>query len=160
GIGTWYYKLIAGDFEGHLSPPSDFLTVIVPDFTPPSTPTAVTTSVSGPSVTVNWTASTDDIGVQSYQVYRGTTPDFTPSGTPVGTVLGTSFTETVPAATYYYKVVALDAVGNTSTPSTAAEADVIDNTPPTQPTNLGGEQSGQVATLHWTGSTDTFGVAG
>ena len=44
-----------------------------PDTQPPTSPTnPVVTATTSSSVTVNWTASTDNVGVPSYGVYRGT----------------------------------------------------------------------------------------
>ncbi|MFC4855367.1 CARDB domain-containing protein [Actinophytocola glycyrrhizae] len=61
-------------------------------------------------VRLSWTASTDDVGVTGYTVYR--------DGAPVGTVTGTTFTENRPAGTRLtYFVRARDAAGNESADS-------------------------------------------
>ena len=70
-------------------------------------------SSSGPgAVTVSWQASTDDVGVDGYSVYRGTTSGFSVStSSKVGQVSSslTEFTNTnVPTGAYFYKVVAGD----------------------------------------------------
>ncbi len=152
--------MIAKDNTGHVSPPSDPENIFVPDYTPPSTPTGVSTSITGPSVTVAWTASTDDVGVQSYDVYRGDTATFTPTGSPVATTVTTSTTVTAAAGTQYYKVIARDAVGNSSAPSAPAQAVVVDSVAPTTPSGLTGSQVGQDVDLAWHESTDAFGVTG
>ncbi|WP_396126858.1 CARDB domain-containing protein [Amycolatopsis sp. FBCC-B4732] len=57
-----------------------------------------------------WSASTDDVGVTGYTVYR--------DGTPITTVTGTTFTETRPAGTRVeYFVRAKDAAGHESADS-------------------------------------------
>jgi chitodextrinase len=87
------------------------------DTTPPSTPTGVTvTGTTSSSVSLSWTASTDNVGVAGYQVYRG--------GTQVGTSASTTYTDTgLTAATQYsYTVTAYDAAGNVSPASTAVTA--------------------------------------
>ena len=74
--------------------------------------------MTGPSspgtnnVTVGWTASTDNVAVTSYDVYRDTTAGFTPgAGNKVGSSPSSSYSDTnVPLGTYYYKVIANDAV--------------------------------------------------
>jgi hypothetical protein len=86
----------------------------VVDLTPPSTPAnlAVTGTTSS-SVSLSWSASTDDVGVTGYQVLRG--------ATVVGSPTGLTFTDTGLAAstTYSYTVRALDASGKQSAASTA-----------------------------------------
>ncbi|WP_162257911.1 NPCBM/NEW2 domain-containing protein [Kitasatospora sp. Root107] len=79
------------------------------DTTAPTAPTNLTSSsVTSNSVDLKWTASTDDVGVTGYNVYRGTTL--------VGSSTGTSFTATgLSAATpYTFTVKAVDAAGNLS----------------------------------------------
>ncbi|GAA4591382.1 glycoside hydrolase family 18 chitinase [Planotetraspora phitsanulokensis] len=84
------------------------------DTTAPSVPgnlrvTGTTTS----SVSLAWNASTDNVGVTGYDVYRG--------GTLLTTVTGTTYTNTGLAAgtAYSYTVRAKDAAGNTSAAGTA-----------------------------------------
>ncbi|MFJ4714040.1 cellulase family glycosylhydrolase [Streptomyces sp. NPDC088785] len=79
------------------------------DTTAPSTPTGLrVTGTTSTSVSLAWTAATDDTAVTAYDVYRG-------SG-KVGAVTGTSYTDTgLTAGTRYdYTVRARDAAGNTS----------------------------------------------
>src|SRR5579884_2011828 len=79
------------------------------DTTPPSTPTGVTvSSTTSSSVSLTWTASTDNVGVTGYDIYRGSTL--------AGTSTTTSFTDTGLAAStqYSYTVKAYDAAGNLS----------------------------------------------
>jgi hypothetical protein len=63
-------------------------------------------------VTLGWQASSDDVGVVAYDVYR--------HGTLIATVTGTTYTDTSVQGgnTYTYEVKARDAAGNTSPPST------------------------------------------
>ncbi|HEV7186500.1 MAG TPA: DNRLRE domain-containing protein [Blastococcus sp.] len=83
------------------------------DTTPPSTPTGLTASgVSSSQVSLGWTASTDNVGVAGYRVYRnGAT-------TPLGSSLVTSRSYTdgtvSPGTTYSYAVTAVDKAGNES----------------------------------------------
>jgi cellulose 1,4-beta-cellobiosidase len=87
------------------------------DSTPPSAPTGLTVSgTTSSSASLTWTASTDNVGVTGYDIYRGTTL--------AGTSTTTSFTDTGLAAStqYSYTVVAYDAAGNLSSPSAAVSA--------------------------------------
>jgi outer membrane protein assembly factor BamB len=94
---------------------------VTPDTTLPSVPTGLTASAtSATQVNLSWTASSDNVGVTGYRIYRG--------GVDVGVSSSTSYSDTglTAATAYSYKVVAYDAAGNTSGQSTAANA----TTPP------------------------------
>ncbi|OZQ58517.1 alpha amylase, partial [Paenibacillus sp. VTT E-133280] len=76
---------------------------------PPTTPTNVTATVqTASSALISWTASTDNVGVTGYEVYR--------NGVKVGTTATTSYTDNGLSAstTYNYTVKAFDAAGNLS----------------------------------------------
>jgi chitodextrinase len=82
------------------------------DTTPPSAPTNLTSpSHTSSSVSLSWTASTDNVGVTGYQIFR--------NGAQVGTSTTTSFTNSGLAAstTYSFTVKATDAAGNVSATS-------------------------------------------
>src|SRR6476659_4728088 len=79
------------------------------DVSPPTTPTNLNASASGSvAVDLSWTASTDDIGVTGYTVYR--------NGSAISTVGGGTTTyhdaNVTSGTTYTYAVDALDAAGN------------------------------------------------
>jgi large repetitive protein len=98
--------------------------VMQADTTPPSTPTNVA-AVSGPStrqITVSWTASSDNVGVKDYEVFRATTA--TGTFTLAATVTTTSFTDTQTASglTRFYFVVAVDTTNHTSANSAHVSA--------------------------------------
>jgi chitodextrinase len=82
-----------------------------PDVTPPTAPGNLAASASDPhQVDLSWTASTDNVGVTEYRIFRdGAT-------TPIGTSTTTSFADTtvVPTTTYSYTVKAYDDAGNES----------------------------------------------
>lgn len=155
------YRVIASDAAGNLSAASNNATATTPpDTTAPSAPTNLT-AVGASSTTINlaWTASTDDVGVTGYQVYRDG------GGTPIGTVTTTSFSDTGLGigSTHSYTVKAFDAANNTSVASNTATASTqgTDTTPPTVPTNLTATGSSTTTIdLNWTASTDNFAVTG
>src|SRR5207302_8185160 len=80
-------------------------------------------------------ASSDNVGVSGYRVYRG--------GTQIGTPGTTSFTDTSVSAstTYSYTVAAYDAAGNVSAQSSPASATTP--APPTQPSVTINQAAGQ-----------------
>jgi chitodextrinase len=126
------------------------------DCTPPSTPTLSLAGSTSSSVSLSWTASTDNVGVTGYLVTR--------NGTTVATVTGTSYTDSslAPGA-YRYTVVARDAAGNTSPASNTVSVNVgcTDCTPPSTPTGLTSPaQTPTTIALSWAASTDNVGVAG
>ena len=98
-----------------------------PDSTAPSVPSGVTaTATSSTSVTVNWTASTDNIGVTGYDVRR--------DGTTILPATGLSLVDSgrSPSTTYSYEVRAKDAAGNLSAWS-APPAQATTPAPPAGP---------------------------
>ena len=159
--GTWYYRVVANDAFGHTSAPSNQATASV-DAVGPSKPTDLTATVAGATVDLSWTASTDDIGVSGYDVYRSASPGITPSAvTLVGSSLGATFTDpSRPVGTWYYRVVARDAAGNSSEVSDEVSAVVLDETAPSAPSDLTATPEGQSVGLLWTESTDDVAVTG
>lgn len=114
--GTSYsYTVSALDIANNESTQTAAVTVTPSnDATPPSTPTDLAAGTpTGTTVPLTWTASTDDVAVTGYRVYRG--------GTRIGSPTGTSYTATgLTASTgYSFTVSAIDAAGNES-PQTAA----------------------------------------
>lgn len=87
------------------------------DTTPPSAPSGLTaTSVSSSQINLSWNASTDNVGVTGYDVYRG--------GSFLKSVTSTSTSDTGLAAStsYSYYVKAKDAANNQSASSNTASA--------------------------------------
>ncbi len=85
--------------------------------TAPSVPGNVQVTGTTPSTaTLSWSASTDDLGIGGYRVYR--------NGTHVATVNATSYTDTglTPDTEYTYRVAAEDIAGLTSAQSAPATA--------------------------------------
>ncbi len=109
---TATYFVRAHDAAGNASANSNSVTRTgqTGDQTAPTAPSnlTVTTPVSG-TVQLNWSASTDNVGVVNYVVYRNGALDATVSGTTL------TYSESQPdTATVMYYVVAKDAAGNQS----------------------------------------------
>jgi len=112
---TAAYFVRAHDAAGNQSGNSNTVTRTgqTGDQTAPTAPgnLAVTTPTSG-TVKLTWTASTDNVGVTSYVVYRNGAVDTSVSGSTL------TYSESQPdTATVTYYVVAKDAAGNQSQPS-------------------------------------------
>ena len=154
---TYEYSVDAFDAAGNTSALSVPVSASTPDITAPSVPTGlVATAASGTQVNLSWTASTDNVGVSGYQVFR--------NGVMVASVTsGTTYSDVglSSGTLYQYTVDAYDAAGNVSVQSASASATTFDSTPPTVPTNLAAEAgaSGTQVSLSWTASTDAAGVA-
>jgi len=126
------------------------------DKTPPSTPDVPSVfTVSGTGVTLQWTPSTDNVGVAGYNVYR--------DGTLVAQTANSPWADTglTPGLTYTYHLAAFDAQGNTSGQSGALQVLTIDTTPPTVPTNLAiTSVTPTSVSLSWSPSSSPGGVGG
>ncbi|MEH1164459.1 glycoside hydrolase family 9 protein [Micromonospora sp. CPCC 205539] len=101
-----------------------------PDTTAPSQPgTPVASAVTATGATLSWAASTDDVGVSGYRVYREAGATDALIGSPTG---ATQVVSGLTASTaYQFYVVAVDAAGNTS----AASAPVAVTTAPPPTSN-------------------------
>lgn len=128
----------------------------VSDTTPPSNVTSLTATITANSVTLSWTAATDNVGVTGYQITGG-------PGTVNVTGTSASITGLQPNTTYTFTVKALDAAGNKSsgTSINVTTSPSADTTPPSAPANLAvtGKTSTSVS-LSWNASTDNVGVTG
>ncbi|MBE3584498.1 MAG: DUF4434 domain-containing protein [Limnochordaceae bacterium] len=105
------------------------------DSEPPSPPTNVratvlTSSYTPPSVSVEWDAAQDNLGVYSYTVYRDGQPVATTKvarpGHPEDAALLLNYVDTNvhPGHAYRYEVRATDFAGNTSPPSAPIQVEV------------------------------------
>ncbi len=135
------------------------------DTTAPSTPGTPSASASGTTVELSWSASTDNVGVTGYSVYRGATAGFTANAASrIADVTGTSYDdEDLAPGTYFYKVTARDAAGNVSTASAAGSATVAaptDTTAPSTPGTPSATANGTTVNLSWSASTDNVAVTG
>ncbi len=80
--------------------------------TPPGNPTAA--PISSTQMSLTWTASTDNVGVDFYNIFR-CTGDCTPTAV-IGTTTQTSYTDTdlISSTQYTYQLSAVDTSGNVS----------------------------------------------
>ena len=109
------YAVAAFDAAGNVSAQSSPVvaeTSFDADITPPSVPTNLRSSnVTSTTLTVAWSASTDNVAVAGYKVFR--------DGIQVATTAATSYTDTglVPSTIYVYTVAAYDTSNNVSAQS-------------------------------------------
>jgi chitodextrinase len=120
---TYTYTVRARDAASNQSDPSSPpLVVTTPDVVAPApAPVLSTSAVSTTSISLSWTASSDNVGVVAYDVRR--------NGTLLGSPTGTTFTDSTVVAgqSYNYTVTARDAADNSTVsntlPVTAENAD-------------------------------------
>ena len=94
----------------------------VPDTQAPTAPGSLTASnVAQTTLTLNWTASTDNVGVTGYDVYQGSTKISTVTSTTTNV---TGLTASTP---YTFSVKAFDAAGNVSASSNTVNVTTADN---------------------------------
>src|SRR5437870_1537223 len=132
---TYHYRVKSRDAAGNLATSADFtLTTLIalPDITPPSVPTNLSASaMSSLQMNLSWTASTDNVGVAGYTIYRG--------GAQIATTSLTSYSDTglSPSTAYAYTVAAYDAAGNVSGLSASASAATLPPAPADIASGLG-----------------------
>ncbi len=157
---TYAFYVKAFDAAGNSTNSSSInATTLAPDTEPPTAPANVTANnILLTSLTLNWVASTDNVGVTGYDVYRDNVKI---NGTLV-TSTNFNVTGLNSATTYAFYVKAFDAAGN-STNSSSINATTLapDTQAPTAPSNLNATSiTSATLTLNWTASTDNVGVAG
>ena len=140
----------------------DMTTPISPtDTQAPTAPSNLVATGALSSASLSWSASSDNVGVTRYDVYRSTTAGFTPSVVNrIAQPVGTSYSDSsLAAGSYYYKVQAEDGAGNLSGSSNEASAVVGDTSPPTAPGTLTATGAVGKATLSWGAASDNVGVS-
>jgi glucose/arabinose dehydrogenase len=139
------FTVFARDAAPNVSPASNVVAVKTPpaqdDTQPPTAPTNLrSTGVTSNTVSLAWNASTDNVGVVRYDIFRGAEKVGT-STTTTATIGGLA-----PSTAYTFTAKAFDAVENASAASNPATA----TTAP--PSNGGGTTPGRVTQI--TTSTD------
>ncbi|OWP75736.1 endonuclease [Flavobacterium oreochromis] len=129
----------------------------VADTTAPTLPSnLISTGITSTGFTLSWTASTDNVGVTSYNVYQDGVLKISVTGTTA------TITGLIASTTYSFTVKAKDAAGNLSATSSALSittATVTDTTAPSAPNTLSASNITTTGcTLSWAVSTDNVGV--
>jgi fibronectin type 3 domain-containing protein len=137
------------------------------DITPPTVPTGLTAVyISGNTqIQISWGASTDsDTGVHYYEIQKkmGEEELFETVQTINHPTLTWVHDQSYPGYPIYFRVRAVDNVGNSSDWSITATADVGgDRTPPSVPTNVQGQALSTTSIrVTWNASTDNTGGSG
>jgi hypothetical protein len=159
----------AKDAAGNFSASSNEVTITIPNPTPvgdteaPTAPTLTNNTPTATDVVLNWSGSTDNVGVSQYKVYTFIS---TPGGATYTTVNTTQninfiYLGVLPGQTFKVIVKALDAAGNISSASnevTITAPTPADTQAPTAPTLTNTTPTATDVVLNWSGSTDNVGV--
>jgi chitodextrinase len=123
----------------------------------PSTPALTASAVSPSQINLSWSASSDNVAVVGYQVFRGGALLVTLGNTTTYQNAGLT-----PSTSYTYTVRAFDMAGNVSGQSMAANAMTqADTTAPSIPSGLNATAiSASQINLSWAASTDNVAVTG
>jgi chitodextrinase len=164
GLTSYTYNVAAYNTAHSFSDKSNSatattLTSASGDIIAPSVPTnLVATPIYWYKIGLTWTASTDNVGVVGYNVYRNGVLVETPSGTSYHDMDLTASTS------YSYTVAAYDAAGNISAQTSAVSATTPaapDTAAPSVPGDLTATAvSASQINLAWTASTDNVRLSG
>lgn len=152
---TYSLTIKAIDAAGNISTTIPIV-IITGDTQPPSVPMNLSSSdLTGTSVTLNWTPSTDNIDLSGYDIYRN------------GEFFGTTTSATyavyglLSGVTYLFAIKAKDSSGNVSALSSEIQITTLDTEAPTVPTNLTSPtKTSKSVLLNWTASNDNVAIAG
>ena len=149
---SYTFSIEAIDAAGNKSDKKSII-VSTTDETAPSVPANLAATPAETSVSISWTASTDNVGVAGYIVYL--------DGNLINTITETTFTTTKLSALteYTFEIQAYDASGNKSGKASLTVS-TTDETAPSVPGDLVATATETSASLSWTASTDNVGVAG
>jgi chitodextrinase len=157
-LTTYSMTVKARDAVGNISAASAVLSVTTTaDTTAPAAPTGLAAaSLSATSFMLSWNASTDNIGVTGYDIFK--------DGVQIGSSSTLAYTVSglAPASVYTMTVKAKDAAGNVSIASPVLYvATAPDSTAPAAPTGLVASALGTTTfTLSWNAASDDVAVTG
>jgi hypothetical protein len=150
------FTVTAVDLKGNVSAQSDLITVATADDDQkPSTPDGLlATQMTSTTYNLSWNASTDDIGVVSYEVSAGSTV--------LGTTTApkTSLVVKLPPGSTSVSVIAIDAKGNESIAGTLVVEVPVDAQNPEAPQGLTAvyDAGATTVTLSWLAAYDNNAV--
>ncbi len=152
-VNTPYqYEVTAIDDAGNISAAALLTISTLPDLAPPASPENLAGTPDVTTVSLTWSASTDNIAVEFYKILRG--------GFDIATVQGLNYLDTglAPATLHDYQVIAVDSSGNLSTAALLPITTLVDLSPPSIPANFTADPGQSTALLTWSASNDNVAV--
>ena len=149
-ITQYKFTVTAVDNSGNESASSNLIRVTTADGTAPTAPSNLRdTNKTGTMIDLSWDGSTDNVGVESYNVYVDGAQSMNVASTST-TIDGLSV-----ATTYQLEVTALDGAGNESAKSPSISVTTDDTIAPKPPSNLSVNGSTTTSVdLIWDPATD------
>ncbi|MDD1756995.1 MAG: fibronectin type III domain-containing protein, partial [Methanomassiliicoccales archaeon] len=150
---TYYYKVSAVNAVGE-GPQSTEASAT--PATVPSAPQSLSAAPGNAQITVTWTAPSSNGGstINGYKIYRGTSAQGETLLTTLGNVLTYLDSGLTNGQTYYYKVSALNSVGEGAQ---SAEASAVPVTVPSPPTLISSTPANAQVVLAWTAPSNNGG---
>ncbi|MGI0088651.1 MAG: fibronectin type III domain-containing protein, partial [Nitrosotalea sp.] len=159
---AYTYRVSAINSVGTSSPSSTASATTQSAATAPQSPTGLAATAGPSQVSLSWTAPSSNGGsaITNYKIYRSTSSGTETLLTTVGNVNSYTDTTVTNGQTYYYKVTAVNSVGE-STPSNEANAmPAAPATAPGAPTGLAATAaSSSQINLSWTAPANNGGSA-
>ncbi len=159
-LTTYTIYVLALDQAGNNTASStiDVTTTKAPDMQAPAPPSNLSAvAVTGTSLILDWTASTDNVGVAGYDVYQNNVKI---NSTPVAGT-GYNVSGLTNATSYSFYIKAFDDAGNFSANSNTLNITTPDTQAPASPSNLAASGvTASTLTLTWSAATDNVAVTG
>jgi predicted phage tail protein len=153
---SYYYKVSAVNSAGEGSQSNEASATPV---TVPSGPQSLSATAGNAQVVLTWSAPASDGGalITAYMVYSGTSPGGETLLTTLGNVLTYTNTGLTNGLTYYYKVTAVNSVGEGSFSNEASATPGSGATVPTAPQSLLATLGNAQVALSWSAPTNNGG---
>lgn len=154
---TYYYQVSAENAQGEGSLSNE--ASATPAGTP-GAPQGLTATAGDGTVTLAWSAPGSDGGspIDEYRIYRGTSPG---TGSQIATVAGDALTYTDTGLSngvqYYYRVTAVNGIGEGPFSNEVSATPLAPPTPPGAPQNLRATAGDATVTLEWSAPTNSGG---
>jgi hypothetical protein len=137
---------------GGYSPPSQDVMFVVGGgescTTAPAPPVLLTPVVADSTVSLSWAPHDDFPSTTGYRLHVGSAPGASDLGVFDVSSPATSFVAGAPAGTYYLRLAALNACGES--PASNEQLVIVGSVLPTAPSGLTAQVSGRTVTLNWT----------
>src|SRR4029079_16211771 len=160
---TYTYTVVARDAANNASAPSNPATATTsgPAPTAPDAPTALTATGTDTQVALSWTAPASNGGsaITGYKIYRSTTTGAETFLKSVGVVTSSNDTAVTNGTTYYYKVSAVNSVGESVMSGEAFATPSVIVPAPGVPTAVTATRGDTSVTVNWSPPASDGGSA-
>src|SRR5437773_1332769 len=148
---TYYYQVTAKNAAGEGPPSNEASATPNPPATPPDAPQGLTATAGDGTVDLAWSAPGSDGGspITNYKIYRGGSSNGETLLDTIGDVLSYTDTSVTNGNTYYYKVTAVNEVGEGPPSNEASATPVSGQTVPSPPRSLSAAAGDARVTLGW-----------